>query len=497
MPDTARTLQTMIRGPHSLVGQHAAEVLEVVKQFKEKAVMSAPGTSLSVLEKSEIKSIPVTEASDGLSAEMDIVNTITTQPPKTVSDFVSTDVPELMEEDVKPVSAGREDVDTKFTSVVEPGIEKEQPGADSKAEIGKTTSIKEITVGPSMSPQVMVKRSSVEDASPASTINIRKLNAAVVKRASVPSLALFGGSSKKKGPCLNMGSSTETKANETKTVETKPNETKPVEMEPVETNVVEASSRPGTSSAMTDSEVANLLSESSQASKLSNALVQDIPEGVIVTAQSNCVDDGNGGSARAVPSSSLVLSEKDSMTGAAGVADQTVEVKESAASRMVSEGGTASVTSEVILSTSLAAADGLIEHEESKSAAAVETPSQDAGRLNEAYGSDEPLSGSHNGEAVVMVAAEEEKASDTRIVNSVEEDTKVFDSKAVNAAVSPGGNAAVKSNPTIAVVNSRRVPGVARQGLGSMLGSSAHRKRQKRSNEDMEMVRLLPYCFDL
>jgi len=48
----------------------------------------------------------------------------------------------------------------------------------------------------------------------------------------------------------------------------------------------------------------------------------------------------------------------------------------------------------------------------------------------------------------------------------------------------------VSPGPTIAVVNSRSVSGVARQGLGSMLGSSAHRKRERRSNEDMEMVRL-------
>lgn len=421
MPDSTRTLQTLIRGPHSLVGQYTAEVLEVIKQSKEKA----PDTSLSV---PVSKRTPVKEA----NAQMD------TSASKTGSDVISADV-SVEEGEFVP-----EDGETNVNPVVELHIEKEH----AKADVGATTSIKEITVGHSMSPQVVVTRSSADITTPASTINIRKLNAAVVKRASAPSLALFGGSSKKK----NVGSvpvnPVPLKLLEPKLVDTKPVDSEPFEVpsfesEPAETNAVdpepfevpsfqsesvvagtnavETSSRPDTSSSMGDPIAAKLSCEPSQ---LLNAVVEEIPEGSVRPIG---VDDGER---EAVPSSTSVLSENDLMTDV----HHAVLIKDPASS----EGQTASV----VENTSLAAADVSIESDR-------ETEGGEAPLQSEAGGS-----GSRDGEDVAMVVAEETKP-------------------VVNSAVSP------------AVVK-----GVARQGLGSMLGT---RKRQKKSNEDMEMVPLLPF----
>jgi hypothetical protein len=462
MPDSARSLQAAIRGPHSLVGLHVAEVVEVIKQSKEKAVMSEPDTSVSVLEQSETKGTSVTQVSNDSSAEMELVNRITNQDTKMVTE---TSVPKPMEEEIVPASADFTDVEMNSTAVVEQGAQEELPSVDSKAEQAETTSIKEMTVGPSMSAQVMVKRSSIEDNSPASTTNIRKQNVAVVKRASGPSLALFGGGSKKKGSARFVDSNTEMKA-------------------------VETSLRPGTSYPVIESEASKLASEPLQVSKLPSAVVQAIPESVTVTAVSK--DGDIGESAETVPSVRFVPFEEDKLTGIAVGSGEPVQTNGLDSTPMVLEGGKAIVTSVGSLSISHNVPGTLVEHkQESQCVLAAEALShddkslEDAGHCNEASPTvtAAPLSGSRSGEDVVMVAAEEEKASDSQGVTSVD------------GKVSPGGSAALEARPSDEGVIVRRTSGAARQGLGSMLGSSAHRKRQKKSTEDMEMVCLLPLFY--
>ncbi|KAG0578426.1 hypothetical protein KC19_4G021800 [Ceratodon purpureus] len=429
MPDSARTLQAIIRGPHSLVGLHVAEVVEVIKQSKEKAVVSDPNTSVSVPEQSETKSTPVTQASNDPSAEMGIASRTTTQVAKMVTE---TSVPKPMEEDTVPASADFADVEMKLTTIVDRGAQEVLRSVDSKVEKAQTTSIKEITMGPSMSAQVMVKQSSIEDNSPASTINIRKQNVAVVKRASGPSLALFGGGSKKKGSARTVDSNTETKA-------------------------VETSLRTVTLNPVIDSEASKLACESLQLSKLPNPVVQAIPESLTLTSVSK--GDGIEASAEAVPPVKCISLAEDKLSGAAVGSGEAVQPNVSDVTPMDLEG-------------------------ESKSAAAAEALShdskslEDAGRCNEVSPAvtATPLSGSCSGEDVVMVAAEGEKASDIK-------DVKLVDTKS-----SPGSSTALEARPGSEGVIVRRASGATRQGLGSMLGSASHRKRQKKSTEDMEMV---------
>ena len=459
MPDSARALQAAIRGPHSLVGQHVAEVVEVIKQSKEEPVTFDPHTAVSVLEQNELKTTSITQASNHSSSEIDTANKITTQESKTVTE---TSVPKLMEEAIAPASADFSDIEMKSTTVVEEVVDQELPPVDSKAEQTETTSIKEISVGPSISAVVMVKRSSIEDNCPASTINIPRQNVAVVKRASGPSLALFGGASKKKGSARTADTNTKAKA-------------------------VETSLRPDSSNPMIDPEAPKLASESLQASKLPNAVVQSIPEIETVTAVSK--DDGIKASAEAVPSAP---SEVDKLTGAAVGSGEAVQSSRPDGTRMILDGGKASVTSVGSLSISRDVAFASVEHEqESQSTSAAEAllhdgkSLEDVGRCNEASPNITAalLSGSRSGEDVVMVAAEEENASGSQGLKSVDRN------------MSPGGTATLEARPADEGAIVRRTSGAAGRGLGSMLGSSAHRKRQKKSTEDMEMVRLLPMCF--
>lgn len=225
MPDTARTLQIAIRGPHSVVGQYTAEVLEVIRQYREKAATAAPATSFTLSEKSESKETSVTESVMNLNPESDLVNKIMTQNAIKITDSVSS-VPKRMEEDVTPVSAHGEDVNMKLTADVNHRTEEQtrvdfSAFAENDSKPGKAeTCTEQLTVGSSMSAQVMVRKSSAEDTKPASTSNV---NAAVVRRASVPSLALFGGCSKKTSSARSEDLKTEAKATKTSTKASSPN----------------------------------------------------------------------------------------------------------------------------------------------------------------------------------------------------------------------------------------------------------------------------------
>lgn len=188
MPDTGAKLYSLIRGPSPLLRRHIPTILEVIKQSKEQAVF--PSASLVVEVSKEQKFTPDTQAGESVSVE------------KYVNEEVGVSSPLSIPRGLP--SPAKCEVETECTTV------KAHPQGTGVAvsrgegvELTKETgSITDSMVKTLVNDHTLSTKFAGGDTNSSSGTGVQKQTSAVVRRASAPSLALFGAKPKKRAATI-------------------------------------------------------------------------------------------------------------------------------------------------------------------------------------------------------------------------------------------------------------------------------------------------------
>lgn len=186
MPDTGAKLHSLIRGPSPLLRRHIPTILEVIKQSKEQAVF--PSASLAAETSKEQNFTPDIQAGESVGVE------------KHINEEVGVSSPLSMLRDL-PVSAKCE-VETQFTTVkaYPQGMDVSSGEVVELAEETGNTTDSMVTTSANVC--TLKTKTAGEDTNQASGTGVQKQSSAVVRRASAPSLALFGAKPKKRAATI-------------------------------------------------------------------------------------------------------------------------------------------------------------------------------------------------------------------------------------------------------------------------------------------------------
>ena len=184
MPDTGSKLHSLIRGPSPLLRRYIPTILEVIKQSKEQAVF--PSASLAAEVSKEQKFTPDTQAGESVSVE------------KYVNEEIGVRIPRELP------SPAKSEVETEFTTVK---AHSQGTGvAVSKGEgvelTEETGSITDSMVKTLVNLHTLGTKIAGGDTNSSSGTGVQKQTSAVVRRASAPSLALFGAKPKKRAATI-------------------------------------------------------------------------------------------------------------------------------------------------------------------------------------------------------------------------------------------------------------------------------------------------------
>lgn len=188
MPDTGAKLYSLIRGPSPLLRRHIPTILEVIKQSKEQAVF--PPASLAAEVSKEQKFTPDTQAGESVSVEKYVNEEAGVSPPLSIT----RELP----------SPAKCEVETELTTV------KAHPQgtgvAVSRGEgvelTEETGSITDAIVKTLVNDHTLSAKTEGGDTNSSSGTGVQKQTSAVVRRASAPSLALFGAKPKKRAATI-------------------------------------------------------------------------------------------------------------------------------------------------------------------------------------------------------------------------------------------------------------------------------------------------------
>lgn len=188
MPDTGSKLHSLIRGPSPLLRRHIPTILEVIKQSKEQAVF--PSASLAAEVSKKQKSTPDTQAGESVSVE------------KYVNEEIGVSSPLSIPRELP--SPAKSEVETEFTTVK--AHSQGTSVAVSKGEgvelTEETGSITDSMVKTLVNLHTLGTKIAGGDTNSSSGTGVQKQTSAVVRRASAPSLALFGAKPKKRAATI-------------------------------------------------------------------------------------------------------------------------------------------------------------------------------------------------------------------------------------------------------------------------------------------------------